>query len=179
MARMLTGNAKSKAGWAARFEELRVWQSARELARAVYRAARTQPLGGDYALAGQIKRAAISVSSNIAEGYERGSRKQQIEFCYIAKGSAGETRSLGIVAHDVGLIDDQVAGELAGLCDKCSRQLSAYLRHLRQTQGLIRGDKFADVTQLKDPSGDGRPPSHVPTFPPSHARGDSGAVRGS
>ncbi len=127
-----------------RFEDLLVWKTARELARGVYRAAQTQSLSNDHALSNQMKRAAISISSNIAEGYERGTRKQQIEFCYTAKGSAGELRSQVIVAHDVGLLDDVAFGWLMESCDKCSRQLSAYLGHLKRFQSCIRGLKYSD-----------------------------------
>ena len=134
---------------AQRFEDLRVWQTARELARGVFRAAKTQTLRDERPLANQMKRAAISVSSNIAEGYERGTRKQQIEFCYIAKGSAGELRSQVRIAHDVGVLDDTARDWLLEMCDKCSRQLSAYIRHLSQTQQSIPGPKYAKRGETK------------------------------
>src|SRR5262245_53196469 len=89
-----------------RFEDLEVWQLARELVRGVYRAAESQALRRDLTLSSQMKRAAVSICSNIAEGYERGTRKQHIEFCFIAKGSAGELRCQIILAHDLKLIDD-------------------------------------------------------------------------
>lgn len=128
---------------AKRFEELDVWQTSRDLARGVHRAAETQALSRDYPLLNQMKRAAISISSNIAEGYERGTRKQQVEACYIAKGSAGELRSQMIVAHEVGPLDDRAFDWLSETCDKCSRQLSTYIRHPKRTQRTIRGDKFS------------------------------------
>ncbi|MCK4341127.1 MAG: four helix bundle protein [Phycisphaerae bacterium] len=136
------GQSREGGGVVARFEELHVWQTARELAQGVYRAAASQGIRNDYALLNQLKRAVISISSNIAEGYERGTRKQQIEFCYIAKGSAGEVRSQLIVAHDVGLLDDTAYDWLSERCDKCSRQLAAYIRHLKNTKHSIPGDKF-------------------------------------
>ncbi len=119
-----------------------MWQVARELARGVYRAADTQPLGKDYALLNQIKRSAVSITSNIAEGYERGTRKQQIEFCYIAKGSAVELRSQVIVAHDVRMIDDHAYEWLHKKCESCSRMLAAYIRTLKQTSGRYPGIKY-------------------------------------
>lgn len=125
----------------------------------------------------QMKRAAISIPSNIAEGYERGSRKQQIEACYLAKGSAGELRTQILLAHDVGLLDDTSFEWLFERVDKCARQLARYLRHLKQTQASIRGAKFvaqerAGWAEAGDDSG--RPggravptsaPPHVPTQP--------------
>jgi four helix bundle protein len=131
-----------------RFEDLEVWQIARELASGVYRAARKQKLGGDYALANQMKRAAVSISSNIAEGYERGSRKQHIEFAYIAKGSAGELRSQTILAHDVGLLDDKAYSWLMERCDACSRKLSAYIRSLKESKADFPGLKYNEPREV-------------------------------
>jgi four helix bundle protein len=133
-----------------RFQDLDVWQTARELARGVYRAEKSQPLGRDFPMLNQMKRAAISVSSNIAEGFERGSRKQQIEACYIAKGSAAELLSQTVVSHDVDLLDDAAYGWLSNKCDKCLRQLQAYLNHLRATKSDYPGPKFARPNDKDD-----------------------------
>lgn len=126
-----------------RFEDLDVWQTARDLVRGVYRAAASQPLGRDRAFLFQMKRSALSIGSNIAEGYERGTRKQQIECCFIAKGSAGELRSQVIMAHDVGLINETCYAWLLERCEKCSRQLSRYIDHLKRSARTIRGVKYA------------------------------------
>lgn len=126
-----------------RFEDLSVWQTGRDLVRGIYRASKSQPLGRDYAMADQMKRSAISICSNIAEGYERGSRKQQIDACFTAKGSAGELRAQVILASDVELIDKPAFDWLLERCDKCSRQLAMYIRHLQQTEPRIRGLKHA------------------------------------
>ena len=135
---------------AKRFEELRVWQTARELTRGVYRAADTQKLGKDWALANQMKRAVISIGSNIAEGFEKGTRKQQIEACYTAKGSAGELRSQVIAAHDVSLIDTRAYNWLHEKCETCSRQLQAYISHLRKTRKGLPGPKYFDPEEQDD-----------------------------
>jgi four helix bundle protein len=153
-----TGQPSQAASVVRRFEDLSVWKTSRELARGVYRAAQTQLLRNDHPLSTQMKRAAISISSNIAEGYERGTRKQQIEFCYTAKGSAGELRSQVIVAHDVGLLDDVAFGWLMESCDKCSRQLSAYLRHLKNSQHTIKGVKYAGQETRPSASSNGSAP---------------------
>ena len=125
-----------------RFEDLEVWQIARELAKGVYRATESQPLGKDYALSNQMKRSVVSISSNIAEGFERGTRKQHIEACYIAKGSAGELRSQVVVAHDVGLLDSQACSWLSERCESCSRMLAAYIKTLKQTRDQFPGIKY-------------------------------------
>lgn len=127
-----------------RFEDLRVWQSARELLRGVYRAEKSQPLGRDRVFSNPMRRAALSIGSNIAEGYERGTRRQQIEACFIAKGSAGELRSQVIMAHDVGLIDDACRAWFVEHCEKCSGQIARYIEHLKRTSKEIPGLKFAD-----------------------------------
>jgi len=126
------------------FEDLHVWQSARELMRAVYRAGTSQPLGRDRVFSYQMRRAALSIGSNIAEGYERGTRRQQIEACFIAKGSAGELRSQVIMAHDVGLIDDACCAWFVQHCEQCSGQIARYIAHLKRTSKEIPGLKFAD-----------------------------------
>jgi four helix bundle protein len=127
---------------ARRFEDLRVRQTARVLAKGVYRAADGQRLGKDWALSNQMKRAAVSIGSNIAEGFERGTRKQQIEACYIAKGSAGELRSQLDTAHDAGLIDKRAFTWLHEHSEQCSRQLQAYISHLRRTRDDMPGPTY-------------------------------------
>jgi four helix bundle protein len=125
-----------------RFEELRVWQAARELVRGVYRATRSQTLKGDAGLIDQMTRAAVSIVSNIAEGHERGSRTEYVQFCYYAKGSAGELRAQVLVAHDCGLIDAPCFDWLHERCERVSAQLSTYVKHLQESAAEIRGAKF-------------------------------------
>lgn len=133
------------------FEDLAVWQRARELVRGVYRAAKSQPLKRDFALVGQMKRAAISIPSNIAEGFERGSRRQQIEACYIAKGSAGELRCQIRLARDVELLDEEAFVWLHEACLQVSRMLAAYIRTLERDAQRFPGVK---VARQRRPAGD-------------------------
>ncbi len=125
-----------------RFEDLDAWQTARELARGVYRAAEHQKLARDRFLSDQMRRAAISVVSNVAEGFERGTRRQQIEFIYIAKGSVAELRAQVLVASDVGLLDATASRWLLDRCETCSRQLQNYVDHLRRTARRFPGPKY-------------------------------------
>jgi four helix bundle protein len=78
---------------AERFEDLRVWQTARELTNRIYAVTNRDPFSDDWALRDQIRRAAISVVSNIAEGFESRTREQFIDFLGRAKASAGEIRA--------------------------------------------------------------------------------------
>lgn len=84
------------------FEDLRVWQMAIEFVKRIYLVTAQGELKRDFGLKDQLRRAAVSIPTNIAEGFERSSRKEYLLFLNIAKGSAGELRSLCRVAFDVG-----------------------------------------------------------------------------
>lgn len=84
------------------FEDLHVWQTAMEFVKEVYMITNQGDLKRDFGLRDQMRRAAVSIPTNIAEGFERSSRKEYLLFLNIAKGSAGETRSLLRVALEVG-----------------------------------------------------------------------------
>jgi four helix bundle protein len=83
-----------------RFEDLVCWQKARSLTNAVYDLTMLASFGRDFELIRQIRRAAVSSMSNIAEGFDRWSRKELVRFLDIARGSAGEVRSQLYVALD-------------------------------------------------------------------------------
>jgi len=86
------------------FEEIEAWQKARELTRAVYACSGVGAFAKDFALRDQIRRAAVSILSNIAEGFERGGSAEFSQFLAIAKGSAGEVEAQLYVALDQGYI---------------------------------------------------------------------------
>ena len=88
-----------------RFEDLLVWQKGIALVKEVYIATSDGALRRDFGLRDQIRRAAVSIPTNIAEGFERSSRKEYLLFLNIAKGLAGELRSLIRVAFEVGYFD--------------------------------------------------------------------------
>jgi four helix bundle protein len=87
------------------FEDLIVWQKAIEFVKKVYLLTNEGDLKRDFGLRDQIRRAAVSIPTNIAEGFERASRKEYLMFLTIAKGSAGEARSLFRVALEVGYVE--------------------------------------------------------------------------
>ncbi|MGE5893371.1 MAG: four helix bundle protein [bacterium] len=76
-----------------RFEDLPVWKAAVQLAEKIYSLTEKEPFKKEYSLKDQIERAALSVSNNIAEGFERGTTQELLTFLYIARGSAGEVKS--------------------------------------------------------------------------------------
>src|SRR3954464_15354441 len=90
-----------------RFEDLIAWQKARVLTREIYEATRLRAFSRDFGLMDQIRRASVSVMSNIAEGFERGRPGEFHQFLSTAKGSCGEVRSELYVALDAGYLTSQ------------------------------------------------------------------------
>ncbi|MEM6562760.1 MAG: four helix bundle protein [Planctomycetota bacterium] len=109
-----------------RFEQLDAWQRARELTREVYGVTATGTFSRDFGLRDQIRRAAISIMSNIAEGFERGTTKDNHRFVCIAKASAAEVRSQLYVALDAGHVDRNTFDDLQALGNEVSRLLGGY-----------------------------------------------------
>jgi len=96
------------------FEDLFIWQKSVEFAKEIYLLTERKGLKTDFGFKNQLRDAAVSISTNIAEGFERRSRKEYLNFLNIAKASAGETRSLLYVACEVGYIDKNEMEELRG-----------------------------------------------------------------
>ena len=94
------------------FEDLVVWQKAIAFVKQVYLITAAGELRRDFGLRDQMRRAAVSIPTNIAEGFERSSRKEYLLFLNIAKGSAGEIRSLCRVSFDVGYLNQSTYDEL-------------------------------------------------------------------
>ncbi len=122
------------------FEELPVWQKARELVKFIYSITKQDPFRKDFGLVDQIRRAAVSVLSNIPEGFERGSNTEFIQFLYIAKGSAGETRAQLYVALDQEYLTQEEFNKGSHLCKDVSGQLSGLIEYLKGSR--LRGEKF-------------------------------------
>ena len=113
------------------FEKLRVWQSARELAKNVYAATAHFPRNEIYGLSSQCNRAAISVAANLAEGSSRRSRKDQAHFSEIAYGSLMELACLLILSSDVGILPNDSEQKLRSSIEQLSLQLNALHRSQR------------------------------------------------
>ncbi len=123
------------------FEDLPVWQAGRELVKDVYAVTRRTPFRQDVGLCDQIQRAAVSVPSNIAEGHERGSTADLIQFLFYAKGSAGEVRSQLHNAEDLGYLSPDEGEALRERARGVSRQIAAWIQSM-QTDHFKRGPKF-------------------------------------
>jgi len=116
------------------FEEIVSWQKARELNIEIYKITNSNDLfSKDFGLRDQIRRASISVSSNIAEGFERQTTKEFIRFLYIAKASAGEVRSQLYLAFDLSYVDKKEFNELKLKINEVSKLISGLLKYLHST----------------------------------------------
>lgn len=122
------------------FEELHIYQRARELTNAVYELTRGSAFVQDRGLVDQIRRAAVSVMSNIAEGFERGATAEFIQFLFIAKGSCGEVRAQLQIAADQPHISAGDYTRLNDLCRRISGMISNFIAHLQRSD--YRGEKF-------------------------------------
>lgn len=121
------------AGKIERFEDIEAWREARLLVSSIYNLARGPRLAADKSLRDQLQRAAVSVMANIAEGFERGSNRQFIQYLLQARGSAGEVRSLLYVAHDLHLIGEEEFQNAMERATLVARLLSGFVRYLRQS----------------------------------------------
>ena len=136
-----------------RFEELPVWQDAIELAVRVYRFTTHDAFVGRYSLKDQLERAAVSISNNIAEGFERGTTQELLTFLYIARGSCGEVRSMLCLLERVPGFEN-LRFEISNLKSRSeviSRQLRTWAEYLQNTD--IRGQRYLTArtrTQSKE-----------------------------
>ena len=110
------------------YRELRVWQRAKELAVPIYGLSSSGPLSRDFGLRDQIRRAAVSIPSNIAEGDERDTNKDSVRFLSIAKGSLAELRTQLEIARDIGALDPGKFSQLEVTCAEIGRMLGSLIK---------------------------------------------------
>jgi four helix bundle protein len=127
------------------FEELEIWREARRLTSRIYEITGKQPFGKDFGLCDPTRRAAVSVMSNIAEGYERGGTQEFINFLSISKGSCGEVRSQLYVVLDRGYIGEEECNQLIHEFKKVSIMISNFMNYLKATP--YRGTKYKTPKQ--------------------------------
>ena len=113
-----------------RFEDLVAWQKARELTRAIYEATQEGTFARDFGLSGQIQRAAVSIISNLAEGFARGIRREFYHFLSIAKASCAEVRSQLHVAVDISYLDKPQFEHLFACTEEVGRIIGGLRRAL-------------------------------------------------
>ena len=130
-----------KLGTIHRFEEIEAWQTARQLTREVYALSKEGSFSRDFGLQDQMRRAAVSIMSNIAEGFESRTGGLFLEYLGRAKGSAGELRAQFYVASDAGHLTKEQFSSLCRLCEKCSGQISGFAAYLKSVPPERRGGK--------------------------------------
>jgi four helix bundle protein len=110
------------------FKSLLVWQRAKDLSVEVYRVTGSGAFAQDFGLRDQLRRAAVSVPSNIAEGDERETDKESVRYLYIAKGSSAEVQTQLIIAGEIGYLPPAEVQRLLTLAEEISRMLSALIK---------------------------------------------------
>ena len=123
-----------------KFEDIEAWKQAREITNLIYKISSESKFSKDFALTNQLRRASISILSNIAEGFERNGDKEFIQFLTVAKGSCGEVRAQLYVAVDQDYIDEQVFKIIQGKLTETSRLLSGLIKYLQASD--LKGSKF-------------------------------------
>lgn len=133
-----------------RFEDLPVWNSAIDLAVQIYDLTADPAFSGRYSLKDQIERAAVSVSNNIAEGFERGTNNELLAFLYISRGSAGEVRSMLSLLERIPAFQGLKATKLIkSKAEGCSRQLKAWAKALQDSD--FKGERHVNAkTKRRD-----------------------------
>jgi len=150
-----------------RFEDIRAWQTARVLTRQIYEASNQGAFARDFGLRDQMRRAAVSIMSNVAEGFESDGQRQFIKYLGYAKGSAGEVRAQLYVALDAGYLDRHQFEQLFDLAEKCSRQLSKFIGYLKShpnDRAVRENDVVYNVQTFQRSNVPTFQRSNVPTF---------------
>ncbi len=123
-----------------KFEDLESWKKARKLTNTVYAATAAGSFSRDFGLKNQIRRASISILSNIAEGFERGGDKEFLQFLAVAKGSCGEVRAQLYIAMDQGYLRQDLFDELSTNTAEIGRLISGMMKYLSKSE--LRGSKY-------------------------------------
>ena len=124
-----------------RFEDLEAWKKARSFAKLIHTISGNGDFGRDFALRGQIRRAAISVVSNIAVGFERDGDKEFLQYLYVAKGSCREMRAQLYLAIDCEYITEDEFLQLKVKAIELNRMISGLIKYLKQSN--LTGKKYS------------------------------------
>lgn len=123
-----------------KFEDVRSWKKSRELTKLIYDITSEGQFSRDFGLKDQLRKASVSILSNIAEGFERGGDKEFLQFLAVAKGSCGEVRAQLYVALDQGYLPRERFEMLSALATEISGLLSGFMKYLKQSS--LRGNKY-------------------------------------
>lgn len=123
---------------AKRFEDLEVWQKAKEITNLIYRLSSAGDFARDFGLRDQMRRAAVSIMSNIAEGFESQTQALFIQYLWRAKGSAGELRAQLYIVVEQGYITEAEFNATYALVEICSKQLARFIQYLESQPNARR-----------------------------------------
>lgn len=123
-----------------RVEDLEIWKLAKDIANRIYDLSSVGKFNQDFVLRDQVRRAAVSLFSNIAEGYERNGNREFLQFLSIAKASCDEVRAQMIFACDRNYIRNEELAAISEELKSLSRQIGGFCRYLRQSE--LKGPKF-------------------------------------
>lgn len=110
------------------FRDLHVWNKSKDLAVHIYRITESGSFGRDFGLRDQIRRASVSIASNIAEGDERDTNKDSVRFLYMAKGSLAEVITQTIIAYEVGYLKEADCKHIDQECEVIGRMLGSLIK---------------------------------------------------
>ena len=130
-----------------RFEDLPIWQEARDFSKKVFWASKEGDFSKEYRLCSQIRASSGSIMDNIAEGFERDGNGEFKQYLYIAKGSCCETRSQLYRAFDYGYLEEDVFEKLKFQSEEISKSISSFIDYLQTTE--IKGLKYKKTDQPK------------------------------
>ena len=119
-----------------KFEDLEVWKHGMLLCSIIYDFTSNSKFANDYALKDQIRKSAISIPSNISEGFERESKNQFIYFLMIAKGSCGELRTQLKIAKSLNYLNENEYEKALESCLSVSKQLKGFIKYLKEHKSI-------------------------------------------
>ena len=114
-----------------KFEDIQAWQKARELVRDIYQTTNEGDFARDYSLKDQIRRASVSIMSNVAEGYARQTGREFIQFLYIALGLAAEVQSQLYIARDLRYLSQEEFDKIYGLAGETAKLITGFIKYLK------------------------------------------------
>ena len=128
------------------YKELRVWKQAMYLALEIYQHTQRFPKEELYGLTSQLRRAAVSVASNIAEGKGRSSDKELILFLHHARGSLLEVETQVLISRELGYLHDSAGAELLGQTEELAKSLNALIKTLKNASGVSREEERVEAS---------------------------------
>ncbi|MGB3094533.1 MAG: four helix bundle protein [Microgenomates group bacterium] len=113
-----------------RFEDFPIWKESINLVKEVYKLTSNKYFSKDFGLRDQLRRASVSINSNIVEGFEKNNNNEFIRYLKIAKGSSGEVRSQMYISREIDYVTEEEFVKISNLLDNLSRQIGGFINYL-------------------------------------------------